>query len=65
MTGDFECPNWKRAEARLEAGIKDMIERAVGGAYEMPDGRKFWIDAPIAREIVRRAWNALNPGAQP
>lgn len=29
-------------------------EQAIGGAYEMPDGRKFWIDGPVAREIVRR-----------
>lgn len=30
------------------------IELAIGGSYEMPDGRKFWIDGPVAREIVRR-----------
>jgi hypothetical protein len=31
------------------------IEARVGGSYEMPDGRKFWIDGPVAREIARRA----------
>lgn len=30
------------------------IESAVGGAYEMPDGRKFWVDAAVAAEIARR-----------
>lgn len=32
-----------------------MIEARVGGTYEMPDGRKFWMDAPVAKEIARRA----------
>lgn len=32
----------------------DQIERSIGGAYEMPDGRKFWIDGPVAREMARR-----------
>ncbi len=36
------------------------IEQAIGGAYEMPDGRKFWIDAPVAREIVRRIMESNN-----
>lgn len=31
-----------------------IIEKAVGGSYEFPDGRKFWIDGPVAREISRR-----------
>lgn len=34
-------------------------EVAVGGAYEMPDGRKFWNDAPVAREIARRVMEAM------
>ncbi|MBI1689491.1 hypothetical protein D9Y22_12290 [Methylorubrum sp. DB1722] len=43
--------------SELNAGIDaaTSIEARVGGAYEMPDGRKFWIDAPVAREIARRA----------
>lgn len=32
-----------------------MISARVGGSYQMPDGRKFWIDAPVAQEIARRA----------
>lgn len=35
------------------------VEAAVGGAYEMQDGRRFWVDAPVAREIVRRVMNAI------
>ena len=31
------------------------VEVRVGGAYEMPDGRSFWVDAPVAREIAHRA----------
>lgn len=31
------------------------IDAAVGGAYTMPDGRQFWIDGPVAREIAARA----------
>lgn len=30
------------------------VEAAVGGAYDMGDGRQFWIDGPVAREIARR-----------
>jgi hypothetical protein len=30
------------------------IETAIGGGYAMPDGRSFWIDVPVAREITRR-----------
>lgn len=32
-----------------------MISARVGGSYQMPDGRKFWIDTPVAQEIARRA----------
>lgn len=39
--------------------LQIRIEAAVGGAYEMPDGRAFWIDAPVAVEISRRAVAAL------
>jgi len=32
------------------------VEARVGGAYDMPEiGRQFWIDAPVAKEIARRA----------
>lgn len=36
------------------------IETAIGGAYEMPDGRSFWVDAVVAREITRRVVAALH-----
>lgn len=32
-----------------------QVEARVGGAYEMPDGRTFWLDAPVAKEVARRA----------
>jgi hypothetical protein len=32
-----------------------MIEARVGGSYEIGDRPGFWIDAPVAREIARRA----------
>lgn len=32
-----------------------LIEMRIGGSYEMPDGRTFWIDAPVAGEIAKRA----------
>jgi hypothetical protein len=35
------------------------IESALGGGYEMPDGRKFWVDASVAREMARRVLVAL------
>ncbi|MFC0305147.1 hypothetical protein [Rhizorhabdus histidinilytica] len=41
------------------------IETAIGGAYEMPDGRSFWIDAPVAREMARRVLAALASTPQP
>jgi len=36
-----------------------VVEAAIGGSYDMPDGRKFWIDAPVAREMTKRALAAL------
>lgn len=39
-------------EERLSA--ERHVEARVGGAYQMPDGRSFWIDAQAAREIARR-----------
>lgn len=30
------------------------LEMAIGGAYELPDGRKFWIDVASVREILNR-----------
>ena len=38
------------------------IEARVGGSYEMSDGRKFWIDGPVAREIARRAVDGPSKG---
>ncbi|EHP91889.1 hypothetical protein [Methylorubrum extorquens] len=32
-----------------------MVSARVGGSYQMPDGRGFWVDAPVAQEIARRA----------
>ena len=32
-----------------------MVSARVGGSYQMPDGREFWIDEPVAQEIARRA----------
>ena len=43
----------------LEKQLETVIEAAVGGTYKMPDGRSFWIDAPVAREITRRVSSAL------
>lgn len=36
------------------------IECRVGGAYKMSDGREFWIDGPVAREIARRVLNGAS-----
>ena len=41
-----------------------LIEQAIGGKYEMPDGRTFWIDGPVAREMSRRMLNALSLHAE-
>ena len=38
-----------------DARTAAAIEAEVGGAYRMQDGRTFWIDASVAREIARRA----------
>lgn len=32
-----------------------MVSARVGGSYQMPGGREFWVDAPVAQEIARRA----------
>ena len=40
---------------RGDEAAEVAIESRVGGAYKMPDGRTFWVDAPVAREIARRA----------
>lgn len=42
-----------------------VVEKAVGGEYRMPDGRAFWIDAPVAREIARRVVAALLRALRP
>lgn len=39
--------------------LTTTIEKAVGGAYEFPDSRQFWIDGPVAREITRRVCAAI------
>ena len=44
----------------MDQETKIIIETAVGGAYQMPDGREFWIDGPVAREITRRVVEALD-----
>lgn len=48
-----------RAGIRVEVSeslfTEGMIETRVGGSYEMPDRPGFWLDAPVAREIARRA----------
>lgn len=31
-----------------------VTDEFIGGAYDLPDGRQFWIDGPVAREIARR-----------
>ena len=36
-----------------------VIEKAVGGEYSMPNGRKFWIDGQAAQEITRRVQEAI------
>lgn len=36
-----------------------MVELAIGGAYQMPDGRAFWVDGPVAREMARRVVAAV------
>lgn len=44
-----------------DEGVTDQeLEIAVGGSYELPDGRKFWVDRPAALEIVRRVRAALS-----
>jgi hypothetical protein len=45
-----------RVEVSESLFTECMIEARVGGAYDMPEvGRQFWIGAPVAREIARRA----------
>lgn len=31
------------------------INQAIGGSYELPDGRSFWLDHVVVKEIMRRA----------
>lgn len=49
-----------RADIRVKVSeslfTESQIESRIGGAYDMPEiGRQFWIDAPVAKEIARRA----------
>jgi len=41
-------------DERVIARFEKRIEVAIGGAYQLDDGREFWIDAPVAREMARR-----------
>lgn len=36
------------------SNLRIQLEEKIGGAYQMQDGRAFWIDTPVAQEIVRR-----------
>lgn len=57
---DSSALNTGPGQAESTAGERMLkIECAIGGAYEMPDGRKFWIDGPVAREMARRVLGAL------
>lgn len=45
-----------RVEVSESLFTEGQIEGRIGGAYDMAEiGRQFWIDAPVAREIARRA----------
>lgn len=48
-----------REDARPVKIDPAVMETALGGSYDMPDGRKFWIDVPVAREMTKRALAAL------
>lgn len=43
----------------IDAAIKAEIEARIGGAYHLPDGRKFWIDTATVREIINRIAPAI------
>lgn len=43
----------------LREALPSHIATALGGAYQMPDGREFWIDGPVAQEMARRVMAAL------
>jgi hypothetical protein len=51
------------AEYDRERAPELAIEQAVGGAYQLPDGRKFWVDTAAAREIARRVTALLSAQA--
>ena len=40
--------------ALLDATEPHRIKAAIGGAYSLPDGRQFWLDAVAVSEILRR-----------
>lgn len=44
-----------RVEVSESLFIQSQIEQRIGGAYDLPDRPGFWIDAPVAKEIARRA----------
>lgn len=67
-----EAPRIKEARAWADSILSSLapdpasepsdllkIECSIGGGYEMPDGRSFWIDGPVAREMTRRVAAAL------
>lgn len=43
--------------------LQRKIEASLGGSYEMLDGRKFWIDTPVAVEMSRRVIAVLEEKA--
>lgn len=60
MVGDHaDSLDLYRDDIRVEVSeslfTESQIEARVGGSYVMGDRPGFWIDAPVAREIARRA----------
>ena len=48
-----EKPFWVGEFGITKQALHD-IDSAIGGKYELADGRKFWIDGATVREIMRR-----------
>lgn len=46
-------PFWMGEFGITKQALHD-IDAAIGGKYELGDGRQFWIDGATVREIMRR-----------
>lgn len=43
--------------------LRRKIDQAIGGSYQLEDGRSFWLDTVAVREILNRAMPVIEAWA--